>query len=120
MQTRDVIIGGDILPSNGNRSFFIRGDADSLLGDLLVEFETADLRIINLECPLIEAETPIRKSGPTLGAESACVNGLAAAKIDVVGLANNHILDHGAAGLENPLAVCSKAGISTVGAGKNR
>ena len=34
-------------------------------------------------------------------------------------LANNHIFDHGPQGLENTLAVCAKAGVSTVGAGAN-
>jgi len=34
-------------------------------------------------------------------------------------LANNHILDHGASGVENTLRVCQSAGIRTFGAGRN-
>src|SRR5262249_37626879 len=68
---------------------------------------------------LIEQEDPIRKSGPVLGAESACVAGLVAGGIKVLGLANNHILDHGASGIDNTLRVCGRAGIRTFGAGRN-
>jgi poly-gamma-glutamate synthesis protein (capsule biosynthesis protein) len=62
---------------------------------------------------------PIQKAGPTLGVPSECINGLKGAEIDVINLANNHIMDHGPEGLYNTLKVCEKAGILTVGAGKN-
>ena len=82
-------------------------------------FRAASLVIANLECPLIDKPTPISKTGPVFGEDSASINGIRAAGIDVLCLANNHILDHGAEGLENTLAVCAKAGVSTVGAGAN-
>ena len=114
-----VLIGADICPIEGNRPYFEKGDARSLFNDLLVEFEQADLTIANLECPLIDAETPVPKTGPNFGEPSACINGLRAAGLDVLALANNHVLDHGPAGLKNTLEVCTKAGIATVGAGEN-
>jgi len=114
-----ILIGADICPIEGNRPYFEKGDARSLFNDLLVEFEQADLTIANLECPLIEQETPILKTGPNFGEPSDCINGLKEAGIDVLALANNHVLDHGSAGLKNTLAVCAKAGIATVGAGEN-
>jgi len=114
-----VLIGADICPIEANLPYFKAGDARSLFNDLLAEFEAADLTIANLECPLIQKATPILKTGPVFGEESACVNGIKQAGIDVLGLANNHVMDHGATGLENTLEVCAKAGISTVGAGAN-
>jgi len=114
-----ITIGGDICPINRNLPSFKRGDAGGCFSDLLDQFKAANLSLANLECPLIERETPIRKSGPVLGAESACINGFLASKIQVLGLANNHILDHGAAGIENTLRVCKNAGIQTFGAGGN-
>jgi poly-gamma-glutamate synthesis protein (capsule biosynthesis protein) len=114
-----ILIGADICPVGGNRSYFEKGDAGSLFNNLLVEFERADLRIANLECPLIEKPTPILKTGPTFGEADACINGIKAAGIDVLSLANNHILDHGALGLKNTVAVCKKLGIATTGAGDN-
>jgi poly-gamma-glutamate capsule biosynthesis protein CapA/YwtB (metallophosphatase superfamily) len=115
----NVLIGADICPIEGNRRYFREGDAKSLFHDLLPEFQDADLAIANLECALIETPAPIRKTGPTFGEPSDCINGIKQAGIDVLCLANNHIMDHGATGLRNTLDVCAKAGISTVGAGSN-
>ena len=114
-----ILIGADLCPIGGNAPFFRNGDADSLFHDLLDEFQAADLVIANLECPLVEKQTPIAKTGPVFGEPSASINGIRAAGIDVLCLANNHICDHGAPGLLNTLAVCERAGISTVGAGEN-
>jgi poly-gamma-glutamate capsule biosynthesis protein CapA/YwtB (metallophosphatase superfamily) len=114
-----ILIGADICPIGGNRSCFLQGDARSLLNDLLPEFEAVDLVIANLECPLIDQPIPILKTGPTFGEPGACINGIKQAGIDVLCLANNHILDHGAPGLINTLKVCAGAGITTVGAGEN-
>ena len=115
----DIVIGGDICPTDRNLHHFIKGDAKRIFNDLLDDFRRADLSIINLECPLITKSAPIQKAGPTLGAPSACIKGLKAAGIDVINLANNHIYDHGSQGLENTLKVCKDAGITTVGAGRN-
>lgn len=114
-----IIIGADLCPINRNLPNFLKGDTKSIFNDLLTEFENSDLSIVNLECPFIEKNTPIKKDGPVFGVESVCINSIKEAKIDVVNLANNHIMDHGPNGLMNTLNVCAKAGISTVGAGKN-
>jgi len=114
-----VVIGADLCPIEGNRPYFQRGDAVNLFHDLLPEFERADLVIANLECPLIERPSPIVKTGPVFGEPSDCINGIKAAGIDVLCLANNHIMDHGEEGLRNTLAVCEQAGIVTVGAGND-
>jgi poly-gamma-glutamate synthesis protein (capsule biosynthesis protein) len=114
-----VVIGADICPIETNRPFFKSGDAKTLFNDLLPEFESADLTIANLECPLIRKPSPILKTGPVFGEDGDCINGIRAAGIDILNLANNHILDHGPAGLENTLRVCADAGIETVGAGEN-
>lgn len=114
-----LLIGADLCPIEANQPYFLRGDAEALFHDLLPEFAAADLVVANLECPLIERPSPILKTGPTFGEPSECIRGIQAAGIDVLALANNHILDHGAAGLENTLKVCQAAGIATVGAGPN-
>lgn len=114
-----LLIGADICPIEANQPYFRQGDAQNLFHDLLPEFAQADLVIANLECPLIERPSPILKTGPTFGEPADCINGIKAAGIDVLCLANNHILDHGEAGLRNTLAVCERTGIATVGAGAN-
>lgn len=115
-----VIIGGDVCPTERDQSLFKEGNAAGIFHDLLEEFTTADLAVVNLEFPLIEQPNPIRKTGPVLAAPSDCVKGLVSSHIKCVGLANNHILDHGAKGVDNTLRVCSRAGLLTFGAGLSR
>lgn len=115
----NVLIGGDIYPRGNVLPYFKKGDAQSIFNDLFVEFEEADLSIINLECPLIDVNTPIEKNGPVHGVKSECINGLKNAKIDILSLANNHIMDHGSTGLKNTIEVSAKAKMLTVGAGEN-
>ena len=118
MKTR-ILIAGDTCPIGRNLPLFQEGDAHSLCGDLLPLFESADLSIVNLECPLIRMESPVEKIGPNLGAPEACVKGLKAMGIDVVGLANNHIMDHGPQGLRTTIKALEEHGIAHVGAGEN-
>ena len=114
-----VIIGADLCPIGANRPYFEKGDARTLFNDLLPELEQADVSIANLECPLVDQRAPIAKTGPVFGEARACINAIQQARIAVLNLANNHILDHGSPGLQNTLAVCAQAGIATVGAGPN-
>lgn len=115
----EILIGGDICPINRNLPLFQAGDASGIFHDLLEYFQRADISLVNLECPLIKVESPIEKCGPVLGVSSDCVKGIKAAGIDIVNLANNHILDHSAQGLGNTMRVCEASGIRTFGAGRN-
>lgn len=114
-----LVIGSDICPIRRNAPLFERGDAQAIFSDILPELQEADLTIVNLECPFVGPESP--PLGPCLrfGAGNRCVAGLQQAGIDVVGLANNHILDHGPEGLINTMRVCREAGLKHVGAGRN-
>ena len=114
-----ILVGGDTCPVGRSQHWFQMGDAAAVFTDLLEEFKRADLRIVNLECPLVGSPSPIRKVGPALAAPPECIRGIRDAGIDVVGLANNHILDHGPQGLAATLSVCRRHGVATVGAGAN-
>jgi poly-gamma-glutamate synthesis protein (capsule biosynthesis protein) len=114
-----ILIGADICPIELNQPLLRAGDAARLFNDLLSEFQSADLVAANLECPLIEQPSPITKTGPNFGEPPDCINGLKNAGIDILALANNHILDHGPEGLRTTLKTCERAGIATVGAAEN-
>jgi len=114
-----IIIGGDICPSANDQELFEKGDAASIFGPLHSEFLEADYSIVNLECPLYDENSPILKAGPNLKASVESVNGICAAGIHAVNLANNHVLDHGAAGLCSTIETCNSKGIITIGAGQN-
>lgn len=117
MSSLNILIGGDVCPVNRYEDMFRRGDQDEILGPLVARVQQADLFVANLECPLIEESSPILKTGPVLGVPTSCALGLKAMGLHAVGLANNHILDHGAAGLDSTLKACSAIGIPTFGAG---
>ena len=106
-----LLIGGDVCPTARDTALFEQGSADRLFQDLHGEFEAADFSVVNLECPLIARKSPIEKDGPALGAPVGCTDGLKAAGIDAVNLANNHILDHGEQGLLSTLGALAGAGV---------
>lgn len=96
-------------------------DAAYIWGNALAELERAapEARIINLETSITRSESPEPKgiNYRMHPANAAC---LTAARIDICALANNHVLDYGAAGLEETLATLAAAGVKTAGAGRNR
>ncbi len=84
----------------------------------------ADLALGNLECVIAPGGTPCpgRFDGPALQPYRLCappsaVTALRKAGFDVLGLANNHTLDLGPAGLAETVSRLQTDGIATVGAG---
>lgn len=112
-----LLIGGDLCAIGRNRDPFVSADRPALLGPLDSLFASADLRLLNLECPLIERPDPLAKTGPVLGGPRQAIAGISALGIDLAVLANNHILDHGASGLASTLEALDGAGIAHCGAG---
>lgn len=90
-------------------------------GAALVEWRrmAPDLRIVNLETSVTRSEAHLPKGiNYRMSPENAeC---LRAAGIDCCVLANNHVLDWGAAGLRETLATLRRLGIAAVGAGGDR
>ncbi len=119
LNENSILIGGDLCPFGSVEEALIRGDASAVFNDLLTSFKEADFVLVNLECPFVENPSPIVKAGPIYKANSRCINGLKNANIHAMNLANNHILDHGDAGLQCTISTCQGAGIKCVGAGRN-
>ncbi len=88
-------------------------------GDALAELQrqAPDARIINLETAITTSEDYCPK-GINYRMHPGNMPGLTAAAIDCCALANNHVLDWLQVGLEETLAVLTKAGIRTAGAGR--
>lgn len=115
-----IVIGADLVPTKSNYNFFINGDSDSLVGSELMDvLQNAVYRIFNLEVPLTDKEKPIIKQGPNLIAPSRTVNGFKALGVDLLTIANNHILDQDASGLMNTIETLNRAGINHLGANSN-
>ena len=114
-----IIIGADVVPTKSNEQLFITADNELIGEDLREVLDKADYRIFNLEVPLTENASPIKKSGPHLIAKTSAVAGYKMLGADLMTLANNHILDQGAAGLLSTMDALTKNGIGFVGAGEN-
>ena len=116
----NIIIGADIVPTESNVKQFMEERMDSLIdSELMYLLKQANYRIFNLEIPLTDAGDPIVKQGPNLIAPTDSVRGYQALGIDLLTLANNHILDQGVKGLESTINALNEAHIAYLGAGGN-
>ena len=115
----NILIGADLVPTRSNIDLFASGDTQTLLGEELNNIlQNADYRIFNLELPLTDWEKPIPKCGSNLIAPTKCVEGYKAMHVDLLTLANNHILDQDQQGLESTTIVLDEAGIAYTGVGQ--
>ena len=115
-----IIIGADIVPSKHFFSSYENRKIHDILGDELCDYlNKTDVSIFNLETPLTNCEKPIKKHGPHLHASPLCANAIKAIGVDLVTLANNHIMDHDVQGLRSTIHVLEEAGINFVGAGED-
>ena len=115
-----ILIGADIVPTESNKAYFDSGNMQDVVGvELLDLLSNSDYRVFNLECPLVNADSPIQKCGPNIRADVSTVNGLKSIGVDLLTLANNHIMDHGNAGLESTIKALEKEKITFLGVGTN-
>lgn len=116
MRPINIIVAGDLLPSENNYSLFEKGDIETLYGKEICRlFAEADFSIANLEGPLTDATVPQQKDGPGIKAPIATIAGIKNLGIHAVALANNHITDYLQCGIEDTYNVLQRAGIQYVG-----
>lgn len=89
------------------------GSSQSVFEEITPALRAADCVIGNLETPLL------RNWGPhkMFAGSTAWAPDLAAAGIDTLHLASNHMLDHGSRGFAETIEAVGNAGISVLGAG---
>lgn len=96
-------------------------DPTYIWGDALAELERVapDARIVNLETAVTSRGDSWERKGINYRMHPANVACLAAARIDVCTLANNHVLDYGYPGLDETLGTLAATGLGTAGAGRS-
>lgn len=96
-------------------------DFSYIWGDALdeLEREAPDSSIINLETSITVSEDYWRDKGINYRMHPKNIPAIAAAKIDVCVLANNHVLDWGYSGLIETLKILKDANVKAVGAGQS-
>lgn len=109
-----LIIAGD---------FFLTDEfnKENLITDKIINiFKDANFRIVNFEAPIVKEgkNTPILKTGPNLCMkQDVAIPVLKQMNVDLLTLANNHIMDFGVDGLRNTFDVLNCNSIDYVGAG---
>ncbi len=118
-ETIKIALTGDIMLGR------LVNDAISLYGykypwgNVLPLLQKNDFNLINLETTLTKSNQAVPKIF-NFKAEPDKVQCLVEANIQVVNLANNHILDFGEEGLTETIATLDQAGILHLGAGQNK
>lgn len=112
-----LLFCGDLAPTSRNKELLLN-DVDLFL-NIKDDIKNSDLSFANLELPLTNSNHKIKKNGPCLKANPLVLKQIKNAGFDLLGLANNHIMDYGKQGLSDTLNYCKTYDIDTVGAGKN-
>ena len=104
----------------GVRAYIGKHGGPAVLEKVRPYLETAQLAFVNLECPISDEGSPKVGKEYTFRAPLALAQGLTSAGIDVVSVANNHVLDYGQAALADSIENLDLAGVAHAGAGSNR
>lgn len=113
-----LLFTGDILLHNATLS---RYQAEGLTGilsnDLIAEFQDADILMVNEEFPFSNGGVPALDKEFTFRVDPTYVSAFLEMGVDLVGLANNHILDYGTEALLDTITTLDAAGIRYAGVG---
>ena len=82
-------------------------------------FSKSDINIVNLEAPITSSKCKIDKTGPHLKHSKKVIEILKKLNVNIVTLANNHLMDYGNLGLFDTIEAITKNNIDFVGAGAN-
>ncbi len=117
-----LALTGDVMLGRGVDEALAGMRPDEPWGDTLSLLDSADLRIVNLECAITTHENPWNRTPKTFhfrADPSRAIRVLRAARIDACSLANNHTLDFEEEGLLDTLKHLDGAGIRHAGAGRD-
>jgi poly-gamma-glutamate synthesis protein (capsule biosynthesis protein) len=113
-----LVAGGDVMLGRSLGEGILSNGSGYPFEFIAQALAAADLAFVNLEVPVTDREAPVDKDF-VFRAPPEAVEGIAAAGIDVVSLANNHAYDHGPDGLLDTIANVEGGSVKTVGAGHN-
>ncbi|MEI7011898.1 CapA family protein [Leptospira licerasiae] len=114
-----VLLGGDVMFNWGIRDTIkSKGELAPVKG-LKSVFESADLRVLNLETPVVSEKSWDHGKAYVFQARESDLESMSFLGVDLVSLGNNHAMDHGPEGLEETLKFLGDRNIASIGAGKN-
>jgi poly-gamma-glutamate synthesis protein (capsule biosynthesis protein) len=114
-----VMVVGDLMLARGVDARIAREGVRAPFRSVEHILDRADLLVGNLES-VISTSGVRQEKEYTFRAPSRGAAALGRAGFDIVGLANNHALDYGRAGLRDTIRHLRQAGVRTMGAGADR
>ena len=116
-----LALTGDVMLGRGVNETLRTARPEEPWGDVLPLLDSADLRIINLECAITEHKQPWSLTPKVFHfrADPVATEVLRAARVDACSLANNHTLDFEERGLLDTLRHLEEAGIPYAGVGRD-
>ncbi len=116
-----VMFGGDVMLGRIVRECILQHGAGYPLGPIADRLRGADLTVINLECAITSSSRHWSGAPKAFyfGAPPEAIHALTDAGIDMVSLANNHVLDFEVEGLRETVHLLRQHGIRFAGAGEN-
>jgi poly-gamma-glutamate synthesis protein (capsule biosynthesis protein) len=114
-----VVAVGDMYPGGRAAPFIEEYGEDYPFGPTRDILNEGDVVIANLESPLTESDDIFIEKEYILKADPKVAKGIKNASIDVVTIANNHIMDFGGSGLKDTGEALDRHGILHTGAGEN-
>lgn len=116
-----MVVGGDAMLGRLVGKSLMRRGPGWPLGQVSGLFREADIALVNLECAITSSREiwPGAPKAFYFGAPESALKSLTGAGIDIVSLANNHLLDFGYPGMKDTLTLLDGAGIAHAGAGND-
>ncbi|MDE7434385.1 MAG: CapA family protein [Lachnospiraceae bacterium] len=118
MTETTLLFTGDVLFANSFANCYNRGGIEAVVSqDMLNAMTQADITMVNEEFPFSSRGTKMEDKQYTFRADPSYVKALTEMGVDIVSLANNHILDYGKEALSDTFATLDAEGILYAGAG---
>lgn len=112
-----VVWTGDVLLGDAAEPLLAEHGPDWPLANVASLLD-ADVVVVNHEAPITTLTEPFVPSNPySYAADPATASALASAGVDVLSLANNHVMDMGPKGFADTTAAAEGAGMLVIGAG---
>ena len=114
-----ILVGGDVMLGRNVGHWIRKAGPSYPLGEISGIMKQGDIVMVNLECSLTSSKALWKgeRKAFYFGAPGDAIHALKG--VDVVSLANNHVLDFDIRGLYDTLDLLDEAGIVHAGAGRN-
>jgi len=115
-----IRFGGDVMMTSYFKNYIDSKGVNYMWEDVSELINSADYSIFNLETSVSLRGSDTKPKGYGFRSDPSTLEGLKNAGIDMVSLANNHVMDYGRDALSDTLENVKKYGIEYIGAGENK